>query len=117
VGYTVQVCRTDDGGEFDTRRIATCTTEKGLHWEYTAGYTHAQNSKGERVGLTTLAKVRAVLHDSISITNASPVSGKGVNPFEAFTVVPYSLLDPLASCRSYELSCLRQFSWDIELAA
>src|SRR6266481_9171351 len=62
-GHQVKIYRTDNGGEFTSRRFEDYLRTTGVRHEVTAPYTSANNGKAERNHHTILSHTRAIMAD------------------------------------------------------
>ena len=98
-GLSVKAVRTDNGKEYINDYLGSYFKSKGIQPQTTVPYTPQQNGKAERLNMTLLDKVRAMLADSglpqelwgeavitaNYLRNRSPVTGKDKTPWELFT--------------------------------
>ena len=61
LGRKVKVWRTDLGTEFYNYRFSAYFAKKGIQWEHSAAYTHAQNGKAERKNYTLMGPTRSIM--------------------------------------------------------
>lgn len=98
-GLSVKAVRTDNGKEYINDYLGGYFKSKGIQPQTTVPYTPQQNGKAERLNMTLLDKVRAMLADSglpqelwgeavttaNYLRNRSPVTSKDKTPWELFT--------------------------------
>jgi hypothetical protein len=98
-GLSVKAVRMDNGKEYINDYLGGFFKSKGIQPQTTVPYTPQQNGKAERLNLTLLDKVRAMLADADLpkelwgeavitanyLRNRSPVTGKDKTPWELFS--------------------------------
>jgi Integrase core domain len=63
-GLSVQIYRTDNGGEFKSSEFEHYLSEQGIRHQVTAPYTSAHNGKSERCHRTLFNRARAIMSDN-----------------------------------------------------
>lgn len=61
-GHPILCVHSDNGGEFQKKEFTAWIRARSIEWEWTAAYAHSQNAPAERVSLTIMNRVCAVLH-------------------------------------------------------
>jgi len=96
---TVEKIRCDNGGEYVSNDFKLWCKNKGIVIDFTVPHSPQLNGKSERLNLTIMNKVRAMLHDSklsnkmwdfaaetaVYLLNRSPTSTTEVTPIEMWT--------------------------------
>ena len=97
-GQKVKVLRTDNGGEYTSRRFEKYLKDEGIRHEVTIPKTPEQNGVSERMNRTLVEMTRSMLHGSprtfwaealstaVYLRNRSPtIAVHGMTPYEAYT--------------------------------
>jgi hypothetical protein len=125
-GKKIRVSRSDNGGEYTSKKFMEFYAREGIRRELTVPYNPQQNGVAERKNRAIVGAARAMLHDqglplflwaeacytAVYLQNRSPHKAVGsMTPEEAFSGKKPETPNPQAEIRSQDRSNLLEPKW------